>query len=372
MPKKVKLNGTVVGDSEAWIYDWFGIPTINPGAVAKVLEDAGDEDIEISINSGGGSVFAGSEIYTMLKEHASNIIVKITGVAASAASFIAMAGNKVTISPTAQIMIHNATTSAWGDKGVMEQGRGMLSSTDEAISNAYAIKTGMNRDELLAMMNKETWLNAQEAQRLGFVDEIMFSENEHAVTNSISMGAVLPAEVIDKLRNELLKNKSIDGLDLTKLSAGTVTNNAGEPVIEPNGHNENEEGELPMNFTELKEKHPNLVNEIMTQAIKTERSRIAALNDLAGAPGAAAFIKDAIANGDTAGDVAMMIVKASAERVSQESENRIKDAQNSGAAAVVTQQPADQAVKDAAEEEAAVDNMVSYATELINKLGGRG
>jgi ATP-dependent Clp protease protease subunit len=372
MAKKIKLNGTVVGDSEAWIYDWFGIPTISPGAVSKSLEDAGDEELEVHINSGGGSVFAGSEIYTMLKEHTANIVVKITGLAASAASFIAMAGDKVMISPSAQIMIHNASTSAWGDKGVMEQGRGMLSSTDEAIANVYAIKTGMKHEELLTMMNKETWLNAQEAQRLGFADEVMFSESEPAVKNSISLGAVLPPEVIDKIRNEILKNQGIEGLDLSKMTVGTISNHVNTPAVQPNHSNENEEGETPMNFAELKEKHPDLVNEIMTQAINTERSRIAALNDMAGAPGAAAFIKDAIANGDTAGDVAMKIVKASAERISQEGDDRQKDAQNSGAAAVVTQQPADQAAKDAEAEDESVQNMINYAQDLINKKGGRG
>ncbi|MGO4369629.1 ATP-dependent Clp protease proteolytic subunit [Paenibacillus sp. MCAF20] len=266
-------------------------------------------------------------------------------------------------------LIHNASTSAWGDKGVMEQGRGMLSSTDEAIANAYEIKTGMNRDELLAMMDKETWLNAQKAVEMGFADEIMFSEAAAAVVNSASKSAVLPPEVIDKIRNELMKNLGGEGLDLTKMLAGSVVNNL---PAQPENLNKNKEDDTKMDFTELKEKHPNLVNEIMTGAITAERSRIAALNDMAGAPGAAAFIKDAIANGETAGDVAMKIVKASADRISQEAENRQKDAKNSGAEDVDTQQPADQKAEDEAAEDAAVDNMIQYATNLINKKGGRG
>lgn len=371
VPKKIKLNGTVVGDSEAWIYDWFGIPTISPSAVAKELEGAGDEELDIHINSGGGSVFAGSEIYTMLKDHPANITVKITGLAASAASFIAMAGNKVMISPTAQIMIHNASTGAWGDKGVMEMGRDMLSSTDEAISNAYAIKTGMNREDLLSMMNKETWLNAQEAQRLGFVDEIMFMDKEQSVTNSFAIGAVLPPEVIEKIRNEMLKNAGIDGISLQSSNPIPVSASVDLTAAQPEPHTTNEEDDKPMEFKELQDKHPSLVNEIMTQAINAERGRISALNALSGVPGASQLIQDAIANGETAEEVAMKIVQASAERVKTEAQNRLSDAQNSGVLKVVAEQPADQGKDEAAEEQAAVENMVKYAQDLINKKGGR-
>ncbi|NTU28859.1 Clp protease ClpP [Brevibacillus sp. HB1.1] len=367
MPKKLKLNGTVVGDSEAWIYEWFGIPTISPGAVAKALEEAGEEDIEVSINSGGGSVFAGSEIYTMIKDHPATITVKITALAASAASFIAMAGDRVLISPTAQIMIHNAATSAWGDKEVMDRGRRMLNSTDEAIANAYALKTGMSIDDLLSMMGKETWLNAQEAKRLGFADEIMFSESEPVVTNNLSMGAVLPPEVIDKIRNELLRSNGVEGMPVHENFGLNIMNTS------PSSQStiKNKEDDKPMNFKELQENHPVLVNEIMTQAISAERNRISALNELADAPGAAPFIQDAIANGETAGDVAMKIIKASAERVKQEGENRQKDAENSKVTDVATQPPVNQAKNEAEEEAAAVEIMVQYATELINKKGGR-
>ncbi|WGV57797.1 Clp protease ClpP [Brevibacillus brevis] len=359
MPKKLKLNGTVVGDSEAWIYEWFGIPTISPGAVAKALEEAGEEDIEVLINSGGGSVFAGSEIYTMIRDHPATITVKITGLAASAASFIAMAGDRVLISPTALIMIHNASTVAQGDKNEMGGASDMLKAVDESISNAYVAKTGMSRDTLLALMDKETWMDAHKAKELGFVDEIMFSEGELVVTNSASTNVVLPPEVIDKIRNELMRNNG----SLAQ-AAGQMPNNGTK------NQNKNKEDDKPMEFTELKEKHPGLVNEIMTQAISAERNRISALNELADAPGAAPFIKDAIANGETAGDVAMKIIKASAERVKQEGENRQKDAENSKVTDVVTQPPGNQEANEA-EEAAAIENMVQYATELINKKGGR-
>ncbi|MGG4452323.1 head maturation protease, ClpP-related [Brevibacillus porteri] len=359
MPKKIKLNGTVINDNSAWIYDYFGIANISPGKVSNFLEEANGEDIEVVVNSGGGEVPSGADIYTMLKDYAGNVTVKIV-FAASAASVIAMGGNKVLMSPAGQLMIHNSSTVAWGDKNEMGGASDMLKAVDESIANAYVAKTGMSRDTLLALMDKETWMDAHKAKELGFVDEIMFSEGELVVTNSASTNVVLPPEVIDKIRNELMKNNGSLGSDGGKV-----------PNIGTNNQKQNEEDDKPMNFADLKEKHPGLVNEIMTQAISAERNRISALNELADAPGAAPFIKEAIANGETAGDVAMKIIKASAERVKQEGENRQKDAESSKVTDVVTQPPVNQTENEAAEEAAAIENMVQYATELINKKGGR-
>ncbi|MEC2131825.1 Clp protease ClpP [Brevibacillus centrosporus] len=389
MPKKIKLNGPVIGDGSTWLYDWLNMPYISASKISKELDEARGDDVELYINSGGGSVFAGSEGYTILKEYPGKVTAKITGVAASAASFLAMSADEIMMSPTAQMMIHNAATWTDGDKNTHSSNTNMLHGTDVAITNAYRLKTGRSMDELLDLMNKTTWMNAQQAVELGFADGILFDEENSLVSVSNSISGEIPPQVVDKLRDVLIgsmiKGKMttktmagsgsnaipFEGMDLSAiLQQGGILNSLELDNIPTDQSNTKEEPEI-MDFKELKEKHPNLVNEIMTQAITAERSRISALNELADAPGAAPFIKDAIENGETAGDVAMKIIKASAERVKQEGENRQTDAENSKVTEVVSQPPANQETNEAAEEAAAIENMVQYATELINKKGGR-
>lgn len=393
MPKKIKLNGPVIGDGGAWIYDWLGMPYISASRVSKELDDARGEEVELYINSGGGSVFAGSELYTILKEYTGKVTAKITGVAASAASFLAMAADVIKMSPTSQMMIHNAATWTDGDKNTHSSNTNMLHGTDVAITNAYRLKTKKETNELLELMNKTTWMNAQQAVELGFADGIMFDEDNSLISLSNSLSGEIPIEVVDKLRdvllNSIIKGQSsnalagsnrdsaqLEGMNLSSILKEAGIINGLEPLQVVDHHfkqsnNSNEEGIKNMDFKELQEKHPSLVDEIMTQAINAERGRISALNALSGAPGAASFIQDAIANGETAGEVAMKIVQASAERVQTEAQNRLTDSQNSGVTKVTAQQPPNPEADEAAEDQAVVDSMVKYATELINKKGGR-
>ena len=199
---KVNIKGPIVGNSEAWIYEWFGIEATSPNSVNKVLEKANGEDIEVEINSGGGSVFVGSEIYTALKSYSGNVTVKIVGLAASAASVIAMAGKKVLMSPTAQMMIHNVSSCAAGDYREMEHTAEILKSANDTIANAYRLKTGKAQEELLALMDHETWMTAEKAKELGFIDEIMF-ENDLQLVASTDFSGMLPPEVINKIRNTI-------------------------------------------------------------------------------------------------------------------------------------------------------------------------
>ncbi|GMQ56779.1 hypothetical protein AN1V17_11730 [Vallitalea sediminicola] len=201
---KLEIKGAIIPDSQQWIYDWFEIPATSPNKVNKALAKANGEDIEIIMNSGGGSVWAGSEIYTSIKDYSGNTTGKIVGIAGSACSFIAMGVNILLISPTAQIMIHNGRTTTDGDKNQMNHVGNMLNTIDCGIANAYMIKTGMSQEKLLELMNQETWLNAQQAKEMKFVDSIMF-ENEMKVIANIELdnNGLLPQAVIDKIRNEL-------------------------------------------------------------------------------------------------------------------------------------------------------------------------
>jgi ATP-dependent protease ClpP protease subunit len=199
---KIEIKGPIISDSDQWIYDWFEIPATSPGKVNSVINKANGEEIEVVINSGGGSVFAGSEIYTVLKGYKGKTTGKIVGIAASAASVIAMGVDELQISPTAQIMIHRASTYSDGNKEEMQKAVNMLDGIDKSIANAYMLKTGISKEKLISMMSKETWLTAEKAIELGFADKIMFQEETQAVA-SINSSGLLPKEVIEKVRNQL-------------------------------------------------------------------------------------------------------------------------------------------------------------------------
>jgi len=197
---KVKIKGTIVPNDVKWIYEWFEMDATSPKDVSNIIDQLDGEDVEVEINSGGGDVFSGSEIYTALKKYKGKVNIDIVGIAASAASVIAMAGDYVRISPTAQIMIHNVSSRRSGDYRDMQHEAEVLQNYNKSIANAYMLKTGLSQEKLLEYMNKETWLNAQQAKELGFVDEVLFDEGNQLVASS-SNGFVFPPEVINKIRN---------------------------------------------------------------------------------------------------------------------------------------------------------------------------
>lgn len=208
--KKIDIRGIIVSNDDQWIYDLFDIESTSPDMVNRQLEEAAGDDLEVIINSPGGEVFAGSEIYTSLHDYPGEVTVKIVGVAASAASVIAMAGDKTLISPTAQIMIHNVSTVARGDYREMEHATGFLRNYDKSIANAYMLKTGLTQEELLEMMGQETWLNAQQALEKKFVDEIMFDDGQLKLAASINQALLIPEPVINKMRNMKDKFKPLN------------------------------------------------------------------------------------------------------------------------------------------------------------------
>ena len=158
---------------------------------------AGSGPVTIWINSPGGDCVAASQIYAMLMDYKGDITVKIDGVAASAASVIAMAGTKVLMAPTALMMIHNPATLAIGDSAEMQKAIDMLSEVKESIINAYEIKTSMRRSKLSQLMDAETWMNVNKAMEYGFADGVLedekktsddvisFAFSRKAVTNSL-------------------------------------------------------------------------------------------------------------------------------------------------------------------------------------------
>ena len=137
---------------------------------------SGSGDITVWINSPGGDCVAAAQIYNMLTEYKGNVTVKIDGIAASAASVIAMAGDKVLMSPVSMMMIHNPATAAFGDHVEMQKAIDMLEAVKESIINAYVTKTGMSRAKLSHLMDAETWMDANAALEMGFIDDVIKKE----------------------------------------------------------------------------------------------------------------------------------------------------------------------------------------------------
>lgn len=165
----LELNGTIA--SETWFND-----DITP----KMFKDElykGSGKVTVWINSPGGDSLAASQIYTMLKDYKNSVTVKIDGLAASAASVIAMAGDKIIMSPTSLMMIHNPSTIAQGDHNDMKKAIDILDEVKESIINAYEAKTHKSRSYLSKLMEEETWMNAKKALELGFADEILGSDD---------------------------------------------------------------------------------------------------------------------------------------------------------------------------------------------------
>ena len=188
---------------------------------------AGSGPVTIWLNSPGGDCIAASQIYTMLMDYKDDVTIKIDGIAASAASVIAMAGTRVLMAPTALIMIHNPMTMAYGSHADMEKAIEMLSEVKESIINAYEIKTGLSRTKLSHLMDEETWMNANKAIELGFADDILTDEK---------LNAEIPAYAFS--------GKAVQMALVNKLTAKASQKPAARPTpaLETQGRSEVQEG----------------------------------------------------------------------------------------------------------------------------------
>jgi ATP-dependent Clp protease protease subunit len=173
--RKLYFDGYIAQDS------WFD-DEITPKQFKTEL-NASEGDVIVWLNSPGGDVFAASQIYNMLKEYKGKVTVKIDGIAASAASVIAMAGNEILMSPVAMMMIHNPSTVIFGEVADLQSGIDMLSEVKEGIINAYEQKTGLPRSKISKMMDAETWFSSKKAVELGFADKVLYEEDKEEATD---------------------------------------------------------------------------------------------------------------------------------------------------------------------------------------------
>jgi len=332
--KKIDVKGRIIPQSSKWIYNWLGIPATSPQDVSNALLEANGDDIEIYVNSGGGSVYDGYEIYNLVREYSGNVTFKIIGLAASAASFICMAG-KCTMSPLAEMMIHNASTYAEGPHQNMDSTSNMLQITDHTIATAYVLKSGKSEEEIRNLMENETWLSAEDCKSLGLIDEIMFGEGFK--NNSNPAPTLYNAISDDTLMSELEKCNNVDELKkkLTE-NIDKIFKEASMPITGPINEGtdinklKNIEEDKPMDLNTFKTDHKDIYDQIVTEtttnATSTERNRIKAIEDLA-IPGNEEIINKAkFETGITAEAVAVEIIKAQKEKGQNYMENAQKDA----------------------------------------------
>jgi ATP-dependent protease ClpP protease subunit len=207
--KIIKISGTIIPNDYKDVYDWFGIESTSPADVEAAL-DGVDEDVVFEINSGGGAIFAGSEIYSRIVKHEGEKRIDITGIAGSAASVIACAARS-RIAPTGMVMIHNVSSIVAGDWQDMAHESDVLKECNRAIATTYEKKTGKSEEELLSLMNAETWMSAKEAVANGFVDEIMDGQ----LMNSYCR--VLTNAEIEQARLEMKRAAEQEKVNILKL-----------------------------------------------------------------------------------------------------------------------------------------------------------
>ena len=200
--RSLYLEGVIAQES------WFG-DEITPAAFKSEL-NAGNQPITVHINSVGGDCVAASQIYTMLMDYPADVTVQIDGLAASAASVVAMAGTKVCMSPTALMMVHNPWTNASGDAKDMQKAIALLDEVEESIINAYEIKTGMDRQSLSNLMDAETWMNAYRAKELGFCDEVLFDGEEPSEKVAFSFSSrVAEVQLLNRVKASLPEEQPV-------------------------------------------------------------------------------------------------------------------------------------------------------------------
>ena len=204
------FNGPI--SDETWWGDEI-TPSLFRDELAKI-----SGNLTVWLNSPGGDCFAASQIYTMLRNHKGRITVKIDGIAASAASVVAMAGDETFIAPTAMLMIHNPMTFAAGNKTDMEKAIELLEEVKESIINAYARKTTLSRNKISKLMDDETWMNAEKALQLGFADGILFDEKKQSVPNEDPVEDE-PKELENKSVSMIYSTAKIRNSFLQKVSA---------------------------------------------------------------------------------------------------------------------------------------------------------
>lgn len=303
-----------IAQEESWWYD-----TVTPKAFKAELKKVENNRLTVTINSGGGDVFAANAIYLALKEHKAEVTAKIA-FAASAATIIAMGASKIKIPASAYFMIHNPWSGVWGDANEMRKMADTLDVIKDGIMNAYIEKTGKNKEELSVLMDNETWLTGEKAVESGFCDELMFDPNPpQAAMNGKFM-------IVNSVSHDMSHFKNLPAPSAQVIQA---PNNVAPPIVateNPQTKGEPEEMKIE-NAAELMAQNKAVYDEVHNSAVTAERARIKAIDEIADSVDSELVVK-AKAEGWSADQLALNAVKEGKFKNLQHVENLKKDAQN--------------------------------------------
>jgi len=353
---EVKIYGEIVN-----IPCWEG--DVSANSFERELNKFPDaEKIVVRINSPGGDVFEAQAIYNILKNHSAEVEVRIDALAASAATIIASAGDKVIMPDNALYMIHNPLSWASGYSSDMRKKADLLDTVKDTIMNVYRSKSPLEAEGISQMMDEETWMTAEQAYENGFVTEV--------ITSKVESEAV--EEVENFMRGQIMAT-------FGKMPTGKFKN-----LLKSKKNIKNrvkEEDVKNMNLEEVKKNHPDLYNQILnegkttadSEAVAAERERVANLSNLKNIPGAAELVDDAIKNGMSVAECSMAIANSDAVKnigkAKAEKEELKEDITNSGAEEV---KPGASPTAEE-EEEAKIKNETDLMVNLVKqKSGGRG
>lgn len=343
----------VYGDIGEWM-------DVDSREFARSLQAIDSDQIHVKINSLGGSVFTAQAIVSMLKRHKATVTVYIDGIAASAASMIAMAGDKIIMPNNAMMMIHNPLTIAWGNAEEMRETADLLDKIREPMINLYKDKTGLDAEKIIELLDAETWMTAHEAVAYGFADEV---ESKLQVAACVKDGKL-----------------TINGLDIAEkykqsMPKTFIENVKIEDVKPVQAEKPKPKESNPMTLDELKANHPDLYKQILDEGksagVQAERARIKAIEDMAMAGHEDLVNKAKFETGMTAEAVAVELIKAEKSKKDQYLNNRQADANDIPndvhASAGEPPKPQGKQAKEKADEKAKEDAFFDGFSEIVNK-----
>ncbi len=374
----INIKSEIISDEAGWLYDLFGIPYLSPKNFIDQVDQAAGDDIEIIVNSPGGNVFAAFEMVEKIRGYEGNVTVINVGMAASAASFFLVATRSKT-SPAGLVMLHNCAGSAQGDYRAMDKASEAMQKVNKSIRNLYIEKTGLSDQELKEIMDRETYLTAEEAIQYGFVDEMTENTNlpraepvdVMSATNSIS--STLAAYARNHTPDELI----------AKLSPrfNIETNNK-----KPGGSEKMTLEEFLNHNPEAKAEYDNNIQQTKDSAIKEERQRIQMIDSIAGSVPESMLENAKYKKIMNAEDLAISVLQQSTALGTKYFKNAKEDSEESGSEEVKTdpnagnteeeeEDPKKKKKKGEEEEEETEtkeeEEMTNFMAEIVNKAKRR-
>lgn len=403
---ELRIEGNIVSSDDSWFYEWFGIPVASPNNFRNELSQYKGQDITVWIDSYGGDVFAGAGIYNALMEHkntGAKVTCKIDGKAMSAASVIAMAADEILISPVGIMMIHNPLSYASGYASDMRKTADVLDTVKETILNAYCAKVNKSREEISAMMDNETYMDANKSVKEGYADGILYQNNSDSpkVMNfTFNRNAILNCanESIKKLiayqNKQLGANPKNAGCQCAECSQTEEDCKCSECGNCPSCCNNQsccgcsckmdnkcdktqmsncknlriEEGKI-VDLKELKNKYPDIYKaayeEGIAEGIKNEQERLKAIDEISNNLDPELVNKAKYIEPMNAEKLAFEAIKNDAQKGAQFLNTRKEEIENSGVAAVVTEN--NDLVGEKEQEQAVVNGLANF---MNKKRGG--